>query len=85
MNTISQWQVFSPIPFVQYHPDIIKYNEKSKSVDFDILHNHGHYDKHNFDSVSFYAKDYVKGIYKYIKICYLKFLSSKIYTFVHFF
>lgn len=61
MNTISQWQVFSPIPFVQYHPDIINYNENTKNTDFDILHNHGRYDTYNFDSVSFYAKDYVTG------------------------
>lgn len=70
MNTISQWQVFSPIPFVQYNPDIIKYHENSKSIDFDILHNHGRYDKHNFDSVSFYAKDYMTG--KYIIQLYKK-------------
>ena len=59
MNTISQWQVYSPIPFVQYHPDLVFYD--SKQAKFDILHNQGRYDSYNFDSVSFYAKDYMKG------------------------
>ncbi|XP_011494577.1 PREDICTED: chondroitin sulfate synthase 2 [Ceratosolen solmsi marchali] len=59
MNTISQWQVFSPIPFIQYHPDIIYYDEKTKHVDFDIIHSHGRYDEYNYDSVSFYVKDYM--------------------------
>ena len=61
MNTISQWQVFSPIPFVQYHPDIIYFDESAKHVEFDILHNHGRYDEYNYDSVSFYTKDYMAG------------------------
>ncbi|OXU16953.1 hypothetical protein TSAR_005256, partial [Trichomalopsis sarcophagae] len=59
MNTISQWQVFSPIPFVQYNPDIIYYDASVKHVDFDIIHNHGRYDDYNYDSVSFYTKDYM--------------------------
>ncbi|XP_058800240.1 chondroitin sulfate synthase 2 isoform X2 [Phymastichus coffea] len=58
MNTISQWQVFSPIPFVQYHPDVIRYNE-NKHVEFDIIQQHGRYDEHNYDFVSFYTKDYL--------------------------
>ncbi|KAJ8680351.1 hypothetical protein QAD02_016138 [Eretmocerus hayati] len=59
MNTISQWQVFSPIPFVQYDPDLIHYDPNTKNVEFDITHHHGKYDEHNFDSVSFYARDYL--------------------------
>ncbi|CAB0029709.1 unnamed protein product [Trichogramma brassicae] len=59
MNTISQWQVYSPIPFTQYHPLIVTYKEKIKNNDFDILHNHGRYDEYNFDSISFYVRDYM--------------------------
>lgn len=61
MNTISQWQVFSPIPFVQYHPDVINYN-KNPYTKFDIIHSHGRYDEYNYDFVAFYAKDYLTGI-----------------------
>ncbi|XP_015597570.1 chondroitin sulfate synthase 2 [Cephus cinctus] len=57
MNTISQWQIFSPIPFTGYHPDIA-YAEDIKHVEMDITRNHGRYDDTNFESISFYAKDY---------------------------
>lgn len=56
MNTINQWQVFSPIPFVEFHPDII-YTE-GKNVEFDVIRNLGRYNDFNFNSVGFYAKDY---------------------------
>ncbi|XP_014204721.1 chondroitin sulfate synthase 2 isoform X2 [Copidosoma floridanum] len=57
MNTINQWQVFSPIPFVQYNPSIIQYGEKNH-VMFDIIHSNGRFDEYNYDFVSFYARDY---------------------------
>lgn len=55
MNTINQWQVFSPIPFVEYNPNLYQTDQKSN---FDLNHNHGHYDKSNYQSISFYVKDY---------------------------
>lgn len=57
MNTISQYQIFSPIPFVEFHPDIVHMND-AKNFETDINRNHGRYDEHNFNSIAFYAKDY---------------------------
>lgn len=59
MNTINQWQVFSPIPFVEFHPDII-YNE-DKNIEFDVVRNLGRYNDFNFNSIGFYAKDYISS------------------------
>ena len=58
MNTINQWQVFSPIPFVEFHPDIIHTDNK---IDFDVVRNLGRYDDYNYNSVAFYAKDYTNS------------------------
>ncbi|XP_046617698.1 chondroitin sulfate synthase 2 [Neodiprion virginianus] len=58
MNTISQWQVFSPMPFVEYHPDIAYSESKAKENELDINRNYGRYDEYNFNHVAFYAKDY---------------------------
>ncbi|KAG8035704.1 hypothetical protein G9C98_001132 [Cotesia typhae] len=55
MNTINQWQIFSPIPFVEYNPNLYQTDQKSN---FDLNHNHGNYDKSNYQSISFYIKDY---------------------------
>ncbi|XP_066589072.1 chondroitin sulfate synthase 2 isoform X2 [Prorops nasuta] len=57
MNTISQYQVFSPIPFVEFHPDIAYMNEASR-VEVDINRNYGQYDQFNYNNVAFYTKDY---------------------------
>ena len=59
MNTISQWQVFSPIPFVGFHPDIIYTNNKIR--EFDVSRNFGRYDELNYNSIAFYAKDYTSS------------------------
>ncbi|CAL7941243.1 unnamed protein product [Xylocopa violacea] len=57
MNTINQYQVFSPIPFVEYHPDVVHMND-IKQVDTDINRNHGRYDEYNFNNIAFYVRDY---------------------------
>ncbi|XP_076473793.1 chondroitin polymerizing factor isoform X2 [Bombus vancouverensis nearcticus] len=57
MNTINQYQVFSPIPFMEYHPDIAHMND-IKQVDTDINRNHGRYDEYNFNNIAFYVRDY---------------------------
>lgn len=57
MNTISQYQVFCPIPFFEFHPDIGHMNDV-KHVDTDINRNHGRYDERNYNNIAFYAKDY---------------------------
>lgn len=57
MNTINQYQVFCPIPFVEFHPDIAHIND-IKQVDTDINRNHGRYDEYNYNNIAFYVKDY---------------------------
>ncbi|XP_050579390.1 chondroitin sulfate synthase 2 isoform X2 [Bombus affinis] len=57
MNTINQYQVFSPIPFMEYHPDIAHMND-IKQADTDINRNHGRYDEYNFNNIAFYVRDY---------------------------
>lgn len=68
MNTIIQWQVFSPIPFSEYNPDIAYSTSKARENELDINRNFGRYDEYNFNHVSFYAKDYVDGTYKIIEL-----------------
>lgn len=60
MNTIAGWQVFFPVPFAQYHPDII-YKAKTYPNVIEINKNHGHFDVHSFDHFSFYGSDYIAG------------------------
>ncbi|XP_053983624.1 chondroitin sulfate glucuronyltransferase [Hylaeus volcanicus] len=57
MNTINQYQIFSPIPFVEFHPDIAHMNDV-KYVDSDINRNHGRYDEYNYNNIAFYVRDY---------------------------
>uniref|UniRef100_T1J8E4 Hexosyltransferase n=1 Tax=Strigamia maritima TaxID=126957 RepID=T1J8E4_STRMM len=59
MNTIKRFQVFAPIPFVQYHPDIV-YRGKKKVI-LEVNKKYGHFDDYNFDHLSFYTKDYLSG------------------------
>lgn len=60
MNTISQWQIYSPIPFVEYNPDVAQTeNLKQPPADIDVNRNAGRYDELNFESISFYVKDYM--------------------------
>ncbi|XP_048514629.1 chondroitin sulfate glucuronyltransferase isoform X2 [Athalia rosae] len=58
MNTISQWQIFSAIPFSEYHPDIVYTLAKPRDNELDINRNYGRYDEYNFNHIAFYAKDY---------------------------
>ncbi|KAK7789799.1 hypothetical protein R5R35_012982 [Gryllus longicercus] len=59
MNTILNWQVFSPIPFTEFHPDVVYTNTFVQPPTFlDINKNYGHYDSNQKDYIAFYAKDY---------------------------
>ena len=57
MNTISQNQIFSPIPFAEFQPDIVHIND-AKQVETDINRNHGRYDEYNYNNIAFYVRDY---------------------------
>lgn len=57
MNTIVNQQVFFPIAFYEYKPNLI-YESRPFPTHIDILKNVGHFDESAFDHSSFYAADY---------------------------
>uniref|UniRef100_A0A0P4W3X9 Hexosyltransferase n=1 Tax=Scylla olivacea TaxID=85551 RepID=A0A0P4W3X9_SCYOL len=59
MNTILNWQVFSPVPFTQYHPDTVTDTESYAKMD--INKNNGRFDAYNFDHISFYIGDFLSA------------------------
>lgn len=61
MNTIQHVQAFSPIPFTEFHPDIVYSSEMPRPSELDINKNYGHYDSLNTAFISFYASDYLAG------------------------
>ena len=58
MNTISGWQVFSPIPFSEYHTDLV-FNSQPKELEIDKTI--GHFDSKDFSHIAFHAHDYTSG------------------------
>lgn len=60
MNTIRGWQVYSPIPFVQYHPGIV-YVQKPPPATIEVNKIYGHFDMHSYEHMSFYGADYMAG------------------------
>lgn len=58
MNTINRYQIFSPIPFIEYHPDIIYADEAAAHDEVDVNSNYGKYDEQNYNNIAFYIKDY---------------------------
>lgn len=59
MNTIMEWQVFSPIPFSEYDPTIM--TQPRLLMNLEINKMYGHFDPLNYEHLSFYAKDYIIG------------------------
>ncbi|XP_060532804.1 chondroitin sulfate glucuronyltransferase [Cylas formicarius] len=59
MNTIENYQIFSPIPFRQYNPKV------SLTVNMDVSKNSGHFDREEYKYISFYGRDYVAARKKY--------------------
>lgn len=53
MNTIGNFQIFSPIPFRFYNPTVTQMQGK------ELHKNAGHFDNQEYRYLSFYAKDYV--------------------------
>lgn len=66
MNVINQWQIFSPIPFVEYNQDVA---EERSLNELDVNRNHGRYDENNYVNLAFYAKDYtLSEFYLFLQI-----------------
>ncbi|XP_076255911.1 chondroitin polymerizing factor isoform X1 [Rhynchophorus ferrugineus] len=59
MNTIENYQIFSPIPFRQYDPLISLYPR------LDVNKMSGHFDREEYKYISFYGRDYVAARKKY--------------------
>lgn len=59
MNTIQGFQVFSPIGFMMYPCKYTSLCEPCDDCD-PSLHS-GYFDRHNYDIISFYSRDYVEG------------------------
>lgn len=59
INTISGWQLFSPIPFAEYNPDVVAGGKRVEELN--ITTNLGFYDVHHIFQISFYMADYLNG------------------------
>ncbi|XP_037075506.1 chondroitin sulfate synthase 2-like [Pollicipes pollicipes] len=58
MQTIRGWEIFCPIPWVEYHPDLI-YNDGARGDKLEIHKNYGHFDGDFYGILSFYMDDYL--------------------------
>lgn len=60
INTISGWQLFSPIPFAEYNPDV-SFPGLTRNEVLNISTNQGFYDVQDTQHISFYMADYLSG------------------------
>ncbi|KAG5283296.1 hypothetical protein AALO_G00040520 [Alosa alosa] len=58
MNSISNWQVFFPIHFQDFNPDIA-YHGQDRPVTIDLVRDAGHFDRNAFAEACFYNSDYM--------------------------
>ncbi|XP_006636485.1 chondroitin sulfate synthase 2 [Lepisosteus oculatus] len=58
MNSINNWQVFFPIHFQDYNPDIA-YHNQPRPATVDLVKDAGHFDRNVFDEACFYNSDYM--------------------------
>ncbi|GAB1603562.1 chondroitin sulfate synthase 2-like [Argonauta hians] len=57
INNILNWQVFFPIGFWQYKPNLI-YDKRPYPTSIELKRNVGHFDVYSYEHSSFYNKDY---------------------------
>ncbi|XP_076461229.1 chondroitin sulfate synthase 2-like [Babylonia areolata] len=60
MNTIPEWQVFFPIGFWQYKPNLI-YDKKPYPTTIELNNKVGHYDMMSYEHSSFYISDFISA------------------------
>lgn len=58
MNAISNWQVFFPIHFQDFNPDIA-YHGSERPNTIDLVKDAGHFDRNAFTEACFYNSDYM--------------------------
>lgn len=60
INTISGWQLFSPMPFAEFNPDV-SFPGLTRQEVLNVSTNQGFYDIHDTQHISFYVADYLNG------------------------
>lgn len=60
INTIAGWQLYSPIPFAEYNPNVTVTSVKKPGV-LDVSTNQGFYNSHDTLHISFYISDYLNA------------------------
>ncbi|XP_068186112.1 chondroitin sulfate synthase 2 [Antennarius striatus] len=58
MNSINNWQVFFPIHFQDYKPDVAYHNQQLP-VTVDLIKDAGHFDRRAYEEACFYNSDYM--------------------------
>uniref|UniRef100_A0A8C6WRE2 Hexosyltransferase n=1 Tax=Neogobius melanostomus TaxID=47308 RepID=A0A8C6WRE2_9GOBI len=58
MNSINNWQVFFPIHFQDYNPEVAYHNQPYPTT-IDLIRDAGHFDRMSFDEACFYNSDYM--------------------------
>ncbi|KAJ8282303.1 hypothetical protein COCON_G00048220 [Conger conger] len=58
MNSIGSWQVFFPIHFQDFNPDVAYHNQQPPA-NIDLVKDAGHFDRSGFDEACFYNSDYM--------------------------
>jgi len=77
MNTIPGNQVFSPIPFQEYHPHLTKFKAPLQSTAPVALNKeHGYFNSKEFRIISFYYADYLDGNRNYFQLNLTKFIQN---------
>jgi hypothetical protein len=74
LNTVKGHQVFFPIPFNEYMPNIV-YPNRPYPDEVEINKNYGYFNVYSFEFVSYYNSDYKNVKTKYLEE-YLKFNST---------
>lgn len=59
MNTINNWQVFFPIHFQGYNPEVSEHGQQSPSGTLELVRDAGRFDRDVFDEACFYNADYM--------------------------
>ena len=70
INTISGWQLYSPIPFAEYNPQVVSYPASPPRIPpaLNITTNQGIYDNYDTWHISFYAADYLNGKTEFLTV-----------------
>lgn len=58
MNSINNWQVFFPVHFQDYNPEVAYHNQQQPAT-IDQVKDAGHFDRRSLDESCFYNSDYM--------------------------